>query len=443
MFDFLSSLAGPLTSLLGGGNTSSSGGSRGSVQNSNPLNSIFQTFSPIIKPLAGAAGTALGTYFGGPLGGMLGGTLGDTVGSMFGGNEQQKPQQGQQPQQFGPQQSYGNQFGTAMGNAMNQGFNQYIPQELQGQNFSNMGGALGGYLGGQFGHPNAGAAIGGLFNPYIQQRIPESMRNERIGNFGGYLGQQAGQGFDQAMQSGNPFGWARKQASGIPNMLGTSASGFNPFRSPRKQVAIGPKFNPFAPTFQPQNNSIPEAPPFDLDMGNQGGDNFSNGGYGNIPEAPPFDLNMNQGVYDGGIPEAPAFDLDMNLPHNMSHKPIAPDFVQRPSNRAGLARPMTPIEEMNQRFSSGSSNGLRPVTSDISVKGGFKRPPSTPIEEMNQRFSGDHGIRSGARLGLRPSQTRPSNAFPVIQSPHDNLMNEIRNYRRPIGSQDYQRGNYA
>lgn len=487
----LGSLGGPLLSgLMGGGGgsggSSSGGGSGGGFGSgiSNALGGIFKTFAP----LAGTAGTALGTYFGGPLGGMLGGSLGNAVGNMFGGGsqqqgQQQQGQQGQQMQQYGPQQSYGNQMGTSIGNAMNQGFNQFIPQQLQGQTFGNMGGALGGYLGGQFGHPNAGKMIGEMANPYIQQYMPQGMRDQQMGNFGGYLGQQAGQRFDQGMQNrgfnpsmGGGFGGGQQPYE---------APGANSFGGNEEQVYGGPT----APPLQldqrgwpvSQGNSYsggneeqayggPPAPPFDLGQRNGGSPSRSGfppqsdarsnmlgeirnfrrpasapsqgNSYGNIPEAPPFD----GGGY-GNIPEAPPFgggggygggsQFPQQAPSRQNLLSEIRNFRRpggAPTQGNGYSSPQSypqgipeaPPFDQSLRYSPGSA----PTMNVPGIRSGTRLGLGSSMPSGGSGNIFDEIKRRGGQghMGLRPTQTRASSAYPRDSS--NDLMARMMAQRR-------------
>jgi hypothetical protein len=368
---------GALGSLMGSGGNRS-GGALSGFGGGNNGNGLFDMFSSIAKPLApmlGTLGKVAGTYFGGPAGGMAGGMLGDMAGQYFGGQQQGQ----QEPQQFGPQQSYGNQFGTGMGNALNQGFNQYMPQQLQGQTFGNAGGALGDYFGQQFGHPNAGRAIGNMLNPYLQNSIPQSLRGETMGNFGGYLGQQAGQQFDQGAQR---YGFS-------PTMgRGGYGGGYGGGQ---------------------QNNPALPAPSYQAPSYGGGQDDYSG-----APEAPPFGPMQGQGY---SAPQAPRFNQG-NAYGGGQQSDARSNML---SQIRGYSRPAPA-----QGGGYGGGYGGAPEAPPIGDAGRYA-PGSNRFEMRSSAHPGPSGNmfdelrqrNGGGMMGLRPAQTRASNAYPRDLSESD------------------------
>jgi hypothetical protein len=372
---------GMLGSLFGGGAGGGSGSSMsGNTGGSSSGGGLGDAFGGILRTLAPIAGTALGTYFGGPAGGMIGGNLAGALSNSLFGGDSSQ-QQSQQQQGYGPQQSYGNQFGTSMGNTLNQGFNQYIPQQLQGQNFSDIGGSLGGYLGGQFGHPNAGRMIGNLINPFLQNAMPQSMRGQQIGNFGGYLGQQAGQQVDQMMQN-----------RGFNPSMGGGYSGRNQFDSGMTEGY----------------GNIPEAPPL--------GDIYNSrpsGGYGS---------RSNSNSYPMQEPSAGRSAL-LNDIRNFRRSPS-----EQPQSGYGNIPEAPPFDLYNSSPARNSSG--------FGIRSGVSRPSSL-FSEFTDRASQPN-------MGLRPTQTRASGAYPSSgnDSMMDMLRNRLGNIRRDVSPNEFPR-NYT
>jgi len=337
---------------------------------------VLQAASPILSSVAPMAGSLIGARFGGPQGAMMGGQVGGMAGGLFdklfgggsgGGGEQAAPQMPVQ----GPQGYDGSQMPPGLsdmmqryGNQATNFANRYMPDSFRGHNFGNIGQAAGDYLGERMG------SFGDRFGLGDMGR-----------NFGSFLGRQANPYVQQAVPSfmrdvpmGDIGGYAQRGMSDyMSRRMGWNANQGNQYQQPD------------------MGYDLPNA-------GNQvGGNTSDNWNYEQPFGAPPPLPPRDHAPFRGAPPPLPPRD----------HAPY----------RGGYSNP---IDEMNQRFASGTPI-LRRTPPPLPPR---PRSYSNPIDEMKAKFASGKPVLRNAGPGgrVRYSDLLP----PPPVRPRDQLMNDIK-----------------